>query len=235
MKVVTWNMNYWQQAEMSDFAWKFLIEKINPDIALLQETVVPDEYKNEHFIFAKAYGKCDWGTCIYVKNGFDIVDKTTEYFTENKPEYAGKQIVGEIYANGKSLTAVSLHTNTNGDTMNHIEYIFGNEVLRKKNNLVIGGDFNADKSMALSKSFFDNLSSESSSLLECTPEFTQTYFNWNTSEDTHYQDDHIFISKDLKVKKHINKSGQQFNAFTWNYGKVKRYSDHTVLEINLDL
>ncbi|WP_255811484.1 hypothetical protein [Treponema denticola] len=46
-------MNYWQQKDNHDLAWDYLVNTINPDIALLQETVVPELYK-EQTVFWKA-------------------------------------------------------------------------------------------------------------------------------------------------------------------------------------
>lgn len=42
MRVVTWNMNQPDHVGSHQDAWAFL-ERLNPDIDLLQETVVPDD------------------------------------------------------------------------------------------------------------------------------------------------------------------------------------------------
>jgi hypothetical protein len=42
MRVATWNMGYWGHSRSHDDAWRWLLNELRPDIALLQECVVPD-------------------------------------------------------------------------------------------------------------------------------------------------------------------------------------------------
>jgi len=238
MKVISWNMNYWQQPNTNNSAWKYIVEYINPDIALLQETVVPEEYK-ENVVFlpsctARKNDPIKWGTCVYVgknilQNG-NIKNITNEYMDNDS--YSGKQVFAEINITPEDKVIVcSLHTNTSPDGIysikSHIENIFNSKVLNKDlKNIIIGGDFNADSEMVNKyfKKTFDNIREV---FHECEPEFTQTFFGANMNKENHYQDDHVFLSKDM--------SSCVEKVFTWNYGIIKNYSDHTILELEISL
>ena len=61
---------------------------------------------------------------------------------------------------------------------------------------IIGGDFNADIEMA-NGFFLESFNTIKAHYHECIPKYTQTFFGKNMSERNHYQDDYIFVSKDL--------------------------------------
>ncbi|MGI5084044.1 endonuclease/exonuclease/phosphatase family protein [Treponema putidum] len=242
MKLISWNMNYWQQKDNHDLAWDYLVNTINPDIALLQETVVPELYK-EQTVFLESHtcrvqDPIKWGTCVYINK--DLLQKSsfknvTELYVDNvyvdNESINGKQVFAELMFNNNIFTICSLHTNTSPDDIysirNHIEQIFNNKIMNDSiSKFIIGGDFNADIEMY--KGFFlKTFNSIKAQYHECIPKYTQTFFGNNMAERNHYQDDHIFVSKDLS-----NNIGE---TFSWNYGKVKQYSDHTILEVELNI
>lgn len=238
MKVISWNMNYWQQKSTFELAWDFLVNVVNPDIALLQETVVPESYKNQTVFMAsktcKAADSIKWGTCIYISNRLlnkcSLINVAEQYV--NMENDNGKQVFAEVKLNkGGTLTLCSLHANTSPDGIysikNHIEHMFNEKVMNPVDKkMIIGGDFNADTKMD-NGFFIETFNRISLDYHECIPEYTQTYFGENMFEQNHYQDDHIFVSNDL------SESIQE--TFTWNYGKVKKFSDHTILEVELKL
>ncbi len=68
-KILTWNMNHWRQSESScEAAWRYIWGEIEPDIALLQEFVPPQEASEFHSIHNAFGGKMKWGTTIVSKN-----------------------------------------------------------------------------------------------------------------------------------------------------------------------
>jgi len=236
MKIVSWNMNYWQQKSTNESAWNYLVSTVNPDIALLQETVVPEKYQHQTvFIESKTCRTTDsikWGTCVFVNetillNG-SFKDVTEKYIKEE--DSIGKQVFIEVNLNGREqFTICSLHTNTSPDGIysikNHIQKITENlESNNSYKRFIFGGDFNAD--IEMDNGFFIEVFNRIKiNYHECIPKHTQTYFGANMSERNHYQDDHLFVSKDLSNS--INET------FSWNYGKLKQYSDHTILETEL--
>lgn len=62
MKIITWNMDHWKRTtEQRELAWKYLIDTIDPDIALLQEVVPPDSlYNDRHVIYHEIDAKRGW-------------------------------------------------------------------------------------------------------------------------------------------------------------------------------
>ncbi len=230
-------MNYWQQNGTNDQAWDYLTSSVCPDVAFLQETVVPERF-TEMAIFhesetCKTTELPKWGTCLYfseniLKTG-SISDVTDKYIDSEK--HKGKQVFVEFESNnGTSITLCSLHTNTSPDGIytirSHIESIFNATVLSSKSRFIIGGDFNADTVMV--NGFFSDIFDKIGlHFHECCPVYSQTFFGANMSEENHYQDDHIFVSKDLSIA--VEKT------FSWNYGKVKNYSDHTILETKINI
>lgn len=68
MRVATWNMGYWGRSRVHDDAWRWLLDDLKPDVALLQECVVPDWVRDRAYVqFAKAYpasNRQKWGTAI---------------------------------------------------------------------------------------------------------------------------------------------------------------------------
>lgn len=237
MKLISWNMNYWQQKDTNNLAWDYLVNTINPDIALLQETVVPELYRKQTIFIesntCKANEAIKWGTCVYISK--DILQRSsfkdiTEQYVDIKNRN-GKQVFAELTLNNNTFTICSLHTNTSPDGIysirEHIKQIFNNKILNDSmSKLIIGGDFNADIEMD-NGFFLESFNTIKVHYYECIPKYTQTFFGNNMSERNHYQDDHIFVSKDL--------SNNISETFSWNYGKVKQYSDHTILEVTLNI
>ena len=50
LRIVTWNMNFIgkDRAAQHGEAWTFLLETLEPDIALLQEVVIPRDVETEY-------------------------------------------------------------------------------------------------------------------------------------------------------------------------------------------
>jgi endonuclease/exonuclease/phosphatase family metal-dependent hydrolase len=68
VRVVTWNMAFWSYRRAHDRAWGWLLDTVKPDVALVQECVVPDWVRSRglsvHWERAYLEGKQDWGTGI---------------------------------------------------------------------------------------------------------------------------------------------------------------------------
>ena len=249
MKIISWNMGFWEFAEWHTAAWDYLIHYVQPDIALLQETAVPERYvPNTVFRPRRCPSREEkWGTAIYVNpesfslSNVQLVDETDKFLTaspENSEDcFNGKTVITSVLLKDVCLfNAVSIHTNTNTAkygsnddiTVRHLDYLFKTNKLHTKlgSYFIIGGDFNADQTMyenAYSK-YFSYLEGEG--LHECLKPVTQTFFGWNMSKENHFQDDHVFIPKIMA--KQIKK------CFAWNYGKIKHLSDHTIVELELE-
>src|SRR4051794_21927864 len=74
MRVVSWNMAYWQRRAQWREAWAFLTKELAPDIALLQEAVVPNGLDYEQFVTPALEGgtslkQLAWGSAILSRVG----------------------------------------------------------------------------------------------------------------------------------------------------------------------
>jgi endonuclease/exonuclease/phosphatase family metal-dependent hydrolase len=240
-------MNYWWQKHNHKDAWRYLIEDVKPDIALLQEVVVPEEYENQTVFLpshtSRESSGIQWGTAIYINPqivvNFDKkkADRTAEFLPEN--DFKGKTVVVEIHMkNGGRLFVISLHTDTDNNrakygtpedtTVKNLRSIlYDQDLLRKiESNYIFGGDFNIDKDM-YSKCYDATFNDfEKNEMHECLTPAIQTYFNFNMSPKNHFQDDHLFVHNSMATKVK--------DCFAWNYGKVKHYSDHTIVEMEFN-
>ena len=70
MRIVTWNMNVIGKSRAHGEAWAFLLETLNPDIALLQEVVIPEEVATDYScLFAPRSPTLVWGSAILSRVG----------------------------------------------------------------------------------------------------------------------------------------------------------------------
>ena len=66
MRIATWNMGYWGHSAKLDEAWHWLLDELKPDIALLQECVVPDWVNTQYSVlFERALQ--EWGTAVVTR------------------------------------------------------------------------------------------------------------------------------------------------------------------------
>ena len=67
MRLLTWNMGYWAFRAQHDEAWRWLLEELDPEIALVQECVPPQWVLEDRMvIWDQAYpdSQLDWGTAL---------------------------------------------------------------------------------------------------------------------------------------------------------------------------
>ena len=51
MKILTWNLGYWQHSSLHDEAWDYLCNDIKPDMAVLQEVKPPSWVPHHAVLF----------------------------------------------------------------------------------------------------------------------------------------------------------------------------------------
>jgi len=67
VRLATWNVGYWGHAKRHEEAWRWLLDELRPDVALLQECVPPSWVQEEHgliFGVASQTSGQPWGTAI---------------------------------------------------------------------------------------------------------------------------------------------------------------------------
>lgn len=242
IKIATWNMAYWSHKKYSEEAWAYFLN-LDTDILLFQEARPPNSLIRDdmHLIWKEIGESRRWGSGILIK-GF----KTEEYKINldqgwvncAKVKLSEKQdlFVISLHARLKDLKSSN---NPHGMVVPHLFNIFKEftPILDSKNYVVIGGDFNADRMIdkyyyqpegTKHSQFFDWVENDLG-LINSTKEYfkdtIQTVFT--PSQKYPYQDDYIFLSKNLKNKlKFCRVPDRQ---------EIEKLSDHTPVIITLEI
>ena len=235
LKIINWNMNYWQRNESQrKEAWNYL-NSSNIDIAILQETKpYINCMDNMNIIFQKFPVKDGWGSAIitkkynFYKHSFLSTYEGSEGLICYEFEIEKDKIItiincyGKIDMDGESTT-----------TMHHILSDITSIVWGKaKNPIIMAGDLNSTvqwdekyKNQNTSyKIVFDRINDMG--LLNCTMErfgeHKQTFIRENTFP---YQDDWVFI-KGEKGK---------WDVKVLDDKSILNYSDHYPIELNIEI
>jgi exonuclease III len=126
MRIVTWNMGYWGHASAHEAAWRWLLDELSPDIALLQECVVPSWVEQRATVlFDRAYPNYPnqrWGTALVTKDLEAVPARLEEVETwlaplgEHAPEKCsaarlrGWYVPAHVsFPDGSSALVISIH------------------------------------------------------------------------------------------------------------------------------
>jgi exonuclease III len=227
MKILTWNLGYWQHSSYHDEAWAYLCNQLKPDLAFLQEVKPPSWVPCKSFLFEEITR--GWGTAIYAPS-LALSKKTFSL-------YPGRVVTASVTLNnGLSLFIASIHAPIiDGRVFLHLANIFAElELMHDSQSAVVGGDLNSAR---LAEKvwpghghgpFFERID-KGDYWIDCCRRFhpteIQTFFR---SSCLHaFQDDHIFASCDLGH--HIRACDVLKNELT------RRVSDHIPLIAELDL
>jgi exonuclease III len=196
MKVVTWNLGYWQHQKNHTEAWKYLREEIKPDVALLQEINPPALPKGEYLLFKKI--RMNWGTALYTRNmPFEEI---------HVKKYSERVVAAKLeLSKGRIIIAVSIHAPIiNGRVFPHLDNIFDEvKTIVSDQTFIVGGDLNTARLAEKTwpghghGPFFKRL--EESIFFDCFRKFhdaeQQTFFRNGMRYP--FQDGHLFVSRDL--------------------------------------
>lgn len=227
MKILTWNLGYWQHSSLHDEAWNYLCNDIKPDIAFLQEVKPPSCIPHHALLFEKVTR--GWGTAIFAPS-----------LTLSKKDfslYPGRVAAASIVLNKNlSLFVASIHAPIiNNRVFPHLAKIFVElESYHACNSVVVGGDLNSAR---LAEKvwpgnghgpFFEQID-RGHRWVDCCRKFhpieIQTFFRANCFNP--FQDDHIFVSCDLGNRVKV--------ANVINNELTRRVSDHIPLVVEMDL
>lgn len=202
-------MDFWKRdTEQRESAWKYLTEKIDPEIALIQEIVPPETSYNSHkTLYHEIDGKRKWGTAIISK--YSIFKEL--YFNNCYPGSSGL-IVCEIKTSDDILlTIVNIYGQLDDSgyastTMHHLLSDL-TQVLNKKNKrkIILGGDFNVSEQFDVKfkgefpshKIVFDRI--ENFGLINCTKKFYNGHIQTHvhSKSDFEWQNDYLFVSENI--------------------------------------
>lgn len=225
MKVVTWNLGYWDHRETHEEGWNYLLETVKPDLALLQEVRPPDFLHDWAIVFYEVRG--GWGTAIYSR----------DLALSNIPlgeDYPGRVVgASTLLQNGERLYLASVHAQT-GPVFPRLSHIM-DEILGAYADqpTIVGGDLNSARLAATvwpgagDGPFWERIDSERSSVVDCCQRINgrelQTIFKEGAKHP--FQDDHLFISRSLE-------SGL-IACDVIDTEMTRRVSDHIPLSIEL--
>jgi exonuclease III len=249
IRVVTWNMAYWSHKQLHDEAWDYLLNTIDADFFLVQESKRPKSLENDNnFLWHNAgatSGRKAWGTGIYSKKYKLTQEPEDSIPSWNKKTFDEMCVVANASIDdGKALILISLYGRM--DKVDRVPYCITNlhRVLSDltgifnghfgKRNIVLGGDLNASKQLdpiqrnSSHKIFFDRLEDfglKNSFDLNGNTDFVQTHRH-NISK-LNWQNDYLFFSKQI-AKGFID-------CEVTDNEVVRRLSDHNPVIVTLDI
>jgi exonuclease III len=230
-RVVSWNLG---ARSNRDEQWRFLLDELDPDLALLQEVKLPPSWVAERggaLVAAETAPGSGRGSAIYVRQPplkqISLQDQDG-YFVAARLQLPG----------GQAAIALTVHGRT--DAKRPGGYYYLAEYLRPefdslasqlndfRGRCFVGGDFNLSRGFDVQykyrsdetrshEGFFAWLEQEHK-LIECccaTGERRSLYRNGPTHAD--YQLDHLFVSRRLAHSRHTS------NVLDWAVGGI---SDH---------
>lgn len=228
ISVITWNMDNWKRSsEQRQSAWNYLTKVIQPDIALLQECVPPEDLDDEYNIcYHEIGGTRNWGSAV-LSRGFPIQE------VEFDNSHPGSVVVVEVEMPILTLTAISVYgifcrhnytTTTMHRILSDLTPLIHGE--RTKRTFLMGGDYNVSTQWderynnrdPSHKLVFDRI--EDFKLVDCTKQYFGTHVqtNYHARSDFPWQNDFFHASKKLAKK--------LVKCEVLNETPVRDFSDH---------
>lgn len=237
MDIVSWNMGCGYGVQFRgthDEAWRYLLDDLQPDVALLQEiTLTPPLVvagRGRLFAHGAWNGSCDWGSGVHVP-----AMPTQEVNAIASDDVHA--VAASVEASGEPVVVMSVHVGTSGDNAAHADRLIRlADALGERSkdcSLVVAGDFNACRryderySVKMCKPFFDRM--ETLGFFECHWRMhgreIQSFWRAGTVEP--YQDDHFFVSPSL-----ADRVGA---CEVIDNPEVRKLSDHGPVRLRIDL
>jgi len=226
MRFVTWNMGCGPgstYAPTHQAAWRYLLETLKPDVALVQEALLSSEPLVRpfgSFVWSKTRPRAS-GTGIFVRSGVD--------FSPIEVSIDGSYAAAlRVAVRGVPTDVVSLHVGP--ETRRNLETLRAwlEDHVLPDNPFVVGGDLNSSRSFApWHSAYLTGLSTLG--LHDChwslhkkeSPSF------WGRqSAGARYQDDHFFTNRSLGQFARVCEVVDNENT--------RRFSDHGPLTLELD-
>jgi endonuclease/exonuclease/phosphatase family metal-dependent hydrolase len=244
MRIVTWNMGYWDHKKQHDSAWELLLTEISPDIALVQEARVPDGTGYE-VLATEALRRNDpskglnWGSAILSRIGKPVAQVVLS--AEDIVARGAVQIAGCSIAGLGEITIANIHSRLDGEGMviPNLRRTFEVVLPELRNRFIVGGDLNTARSLAVAykgkgghPEFWSEV--DAGKLKEALPGDNgerQSY--WGHGEDNRgptgntLQDDHVFF--DAETFQLVSES------CVWDTPQVRELSDHGPVVVDLVL
>lgn len=154
ISVATWNMNHWQgSAARREGGWRYLREKLQPDVALLQEAAVPDGVPHAVHRSEGIDQHRRWGSAVVSWNHpLTELERAKSVYAKAEVElvhtHPGTVAVADMEIEGQApLTLVSIYGMLqHGYSITTMHRILSDLTplldSRRSKRIVLGGDFN---------------------------------------------------------------------------------------------
>jgi endonuclease/exonuclease/phosphatase family metal-dependent hydrolase len=212
---------------MHDDAWRYLIEQLRPDVALVQEALFsaePAARRHGQLFWSDDKGR-DSGTAIFVRNGLTAQNIALRS--------SGSYIAGaEVAVSGVPILVASIHVGP-PNYMKHLRALADNLVpVVGGRRFVVGGDLNAARHADTVyggrrfAEFFEDLASRE--FHDCHWLYRQEEVPsfWGRQAQHEYQCDHLFV--DLPSGKFVDECRIIDNS------TVRMLSDHGPMQLRLN-
>jgi endonuclease/exonuclease/phosphatase family metal-dependent hydrolase len=234
VRVVTWNMNQRERTDSHHEAWTFLIKTLNPDVALVQEAVVPEAITARYRVLSKrAWPHEPWGSAILSRVG----DLTPDWEDSSRGAVLVARCSVSLLG---SVSIASMHARVprNGGVIAPLRLTFDALRTHLGDRFIVGGDLNTARAAALAwpqyghGEFWND--TETWGFKEPLPDGgeRQSYWGrWLKDElpaiGNSLQDDHIFV--DPETFGHVTR------CLVWDTRRVRELSDHGPVVVDLAL
>jgi endonuclease/exonuclease/phosphatase family metal-dependent hydrolase len=226
-RIVTWNMN-----QQGSAAWEFLLGTLDPDIALLQEAVLPGEPLAYSRLWTSGWEGGRWGSALLSRVG----DLSLQW------EDSSRGAVLAAHCESPALGSVSLvciHARIiDGRVIPALRQTFDNVRQHISDRFVVGGDLNTARAAAAAwpayghGEFWREL--EATGFVEPLPLGSERQSYWREwrrnkppTRGNSLQDDHVLL--DEETSKHV------IRCRVWDTRQVRELSDHGPIVVDLAL
>ena len=205
-------MDFWKRSgEQRKRAWQYLWETLNPDVALLQEIVPPEEsFKTFDILYHELEGRRKWGNAIVSR--YRILREI--HFTSKYPGSEGL-VAGQLsLPGGDIVTVINVYglIDENGYSTTTMHHILSDltPLLHRGNreNIILAGDFNISEQWDIKYNERDPLHRlvfqrlENLRLTNCTKKFFKEHIQTHVHSKSMFgwQNDYVFLS-DTMIKR----------------------------------
>jgi len=245
-------MAYWSHKAIHDSAWRFLVEVIKPDIALVQEAgLASDETISNKTSLAKIGGTRDWGSGVY-SNSLPLKEIVYENsypgsITGVELKLPSGRIIAFFSLYGKLETKygdrTAFSTTSVHKMISDLNWVFLGlgKFAGLEKSIIIGGDFNAStqldntwkagegRYLNAHRILFERIEDYGLKSAFDYPEKQKSYIQTHRhgKSKTLWQNDYIFLSGSLHSK--------IIRVEVIDNKEVRRLSDHNPVVVEIDV
>jgi len=220
-------MNHWQAVSRSEESWRYLLEELRPEIALLTEACPPAHLiEGGRAAWSKTIKRGGWGSAVYVAEGFELRHLPLEACHPGAfvaaevegPGLPGPITVVSLYGVFEKILGIDYCSTTLHRSISDLTCLLDDRSRRGR--IVLGGDLNVSPAVPewrdVHLPLFERI--EQFGLESCFEYLEHPTPTWRTK-----QLDHVFVSRELIPR-----------VSTSSVVEVGELSDHHALLVEVD-